>query len=298
MADNARIEDLRRRVEKDPASIAFAQLAEECRRAGQNDDAVEVCRAGLAIHPSYLSARVTLGRALVELNQLSDAQAEFEVVLKSAPDNLAAIRGLAEIHHRLGDKSAALAQYRAALALARNDPDLERTVSELSREIEPRHPAAVADGMSFEQIQSEFLKHAPQPASEPSTEPAPASPGSPTLPDPGAPDKARRYQDSPVRSGQYEDGPAVSPEAPRGEVEHDRDGPAGAHRYQNGQAACPEAPWGEAARDRDAPAPTPALPDVAREVADEGVKALALRQIAALEQWRDAIHVVRTERDS
>ena len=34
MADNQRIEDLRRRVQKDPASIAFAQLAEECRRAG------------------------------------------------------------------------------------------------------------------------------------------------------------------------------------------------------------------------------------------------------------------------
>jgi hypothetical protein len=37
---------------------------------------------------------------------------------------------------------------------------------------------------------------------------------------------------------------------------------------------------------------------VAHEEADEGVKALALRQIAALEQWRDAIHVVRTEPDS
>ena len=35
MAENSRIDDLRRRVQKDPASIAFAQLAEECRRAGR-----------------------------------------------------------------------------------------------------------------------------------------------------------------------------------------------------------------------------------------------------------------------
>ena len=76
--DNSRIEDLRRRVQKDPASIAFAQLAEECRRAGQFEEAVEVCRAGLAIHPGYLSARVTLGRALLELGQLDEAQHELD----------------------------------------------------------------------------------------------------------------------------------------------------------------------------------------------------------------------------
>src|SRR5829696_3488102 len=135
MADNQRIDDLRRRVQKDPASIAFAQLAEECRRAAQFEEAVDVCRAGLAIHPGYLSARVTLGRALIELNQLDDAQDELELVLRSAPENLAAIRGLAEIHHRRGSLPAALAQYRAALTLAKNDPDLQQTVAELEHAV-------------------------------------------------------------------------------------------------------------------------------------------------------------------
>ena len=82
MADDSRIDDLRRRVQKDPASIAFAQLAEEHRRAGQCEDAVQVCRAGLAIHPGYLSARVTLGRALLELGQLESAQHELELGLR------------------------------------------------------------------------------------------------------------------------------------------------------------------------------------------------------------------------
>src|SRR5712671_2132314 len=110
MVEHSRIEDLRRRVQKDPASIAFAQLAEECRRAGQHQEAVDVCRAGLAIHPAYLSARVTLGRALIELNELDVALGELTTVLKSAPENLAAIRGVAEIHHRRGELAAALAQ--------------------------------------------------------------------------------------------------------------------------------------------------------------------------------------------
>ena len=136
MPDTLRIDDLRRRVEKDPASIAFAQLAEEYRRAGQYAEAVEACRAGLAIHPAYLSARVTLGRALIELGELDAARQELQTVLAGAPENLAAIRGLAEIHQRSGSLAAALAQYQTALSLAPNDPDLERTVSALIRQVQ------------------------------------------------------------------------------------------------------------------------------------------------------------------
>ena len=100
MSDNPRIEELRRRVQKDPASIAFAQLAEEHRRVGQYDEAIEVARAGLQQHPAYLSARVTLGRALLEVDRLDEAAAEFEYVVKAAPDNLTAVRQLADIHQR------------------------------------------------------------------------------------------------------------------------------------------------------------------------------------------------------
>jgi tetratricopeptide (TPR) repeat protein len=95
-----RIEELRRRIQKDPASIAFAQLAEEHRRAGQFEDAVSVCQAGLAQHPAYLSARITLGRALLEMGRYDEAASEFEYVLKAAPDNLSATRELADIEQR------------------------------------------------------------------------------------------------------------------------------------------------------------------------------------------------------
>jgi len=103
MTDNPRIEALRRRVEKDPASIAFAQLAEEYRRGGDYQQAIAICREGLARHPGYLSAQVTLGRALIEVQQLDEARQELDAVLRAAPDNLAAIRALADIHLRLGD---------------------------------------------------------------------------------------------------------------------------------------------------------------------------------------------------
>jgi tetratricopeptide (TPR) repeat protein len=133
MTDTSRIDDLRRRVREDPASIAFAQLAEECRRAGLYEEAVEVCRAGLSRHPGYHSARVTLGRALAHLGLVDDARLEFRTVLGHAPENLAALRGLAEIYYHQGALPEAMTQYKAALILAPNDPDLERSIFEISQ---------------------------------------------------------------------------------------------------------------------------------------------------------------------
>lgn len=107
MTDNPRIAELRRRVDSDPASIAFAQLAEEYRREGEYEEAVRVCRAGLTQYPSYLSARVTLGRALAGLGRTEEASTEFARVLQVAPDNIAARRAVEELGRPRGREAAA-----------------------------------------------------------------------------------------------------------------------------------------------------------------------------------------------
>lgn len=149
-ADSPRILELRRRVYNDPSSIAFAQLGEELRRAGAYEEAVDVCQAGLTRHAGYLSARVTLGRALIELDRLDDAERELRIVVERAPDNLAAIRGLAEIHQRRGAMVDALDFYRRALELARHDPDLEETVERMEKEVAPQ--AAPEPEVSVEEL--------------------------------------------------------------------------------------------------------------------------------------------------
>lgn len=121
--------------------MAFAQLAEECRRSGDNDEAVAVSRAGLAYHPGYLSARVTLGRALVELGRLEEAETELSLVLTSAPDNLPANRALAEIFQRRGQLPEALVLYKRALQLAKYDPELEHAVERIEFAVSPPPPA-------------------------------------------------------------------------------------------------------------------------------------------------------------
>jgi tetratricopeptide (TPR) repeat protein len=130
VADSPRIDDLRRRLQEDPASLAFAPLAEELRRAGRAQEAVRVCRTGLALHPEYLSARATLGRALLDLGQLDDAFAEFTAVLAAAPEHLSAIRGMAEIERRRGELPAAPRPARETTPAA--DPEVTRRAEVLA----------------------------------------------------------------------------------------------------------------------------------------------------------------------
>jgi tetratricopeptide (TPR) repeat protein len=289
MAESSRIEDLRRRVQKDPASIAFAQLAEELRRAGQLDESIAICRTGLTLHPGYLSARVTLGRALLELNLLDDAQAELEHVLASAPENLAAIRGLADIAHRTGNLTGALGHYRAALGLAKNDPDLQETVQDLSKKIEPPLSSPLTDGLSLEQVTRElFLRHPAPPAADAAsvdffgmmpaaaapaleTEPAPAAAPSVDLPEPPAADLVAAPHVEPIAEAVAT--PAVDSLAPLSPLRDMID--LAPVEGDAGESAIAQAPAASGGEPLDSP---------------------QARTIAALEQWLEAIHVPRDPR--
>jgi tetratricopeptide (TPR) repeat protein len=168
VADSPRIEELKRRVQSDPASIAFAALAEEYRRAERFEEAIETCTAGLVRHPSYLSAHVTLGRALIEVGRLEDAREELEYVLKLAPENLAAIRGLAEIHHRIGvdaiehsqpvDTTAPAAPDVTSTTIAEIQAASGASSPELSREEPPPPAEADPDALRAPTTDSDMLR--------------------------------------------------------------------------------------------------------------------------------------------
>lgn len=132
---NPRIDDLRKKLEKEPGSRLFAQLAEELRKEGQFDEAVRVARTGLDKHPNYPSARMTLGRALLDGGQLAAARREFEAVLKGAADNILASRYLGECLEGLGQTADALSRYRQTLSLAPGDKQILMRIEELERKV-------------------------------------------------------------------------------------------------------------------------------------------------------------------
>jgi tetratricopeptide (TPR) repeat protein len=135
VASNPRIDDLRGRLEKDPGSRLFAQLAEELRKDGELEEAIRVSRAGLQRHPAYPSARMTLGRALLDTGDLAAARIEFETVLKGAPDNILASRFLGECLEGLGDLAGARDRFKATLALAPGDKQVTAHLQELEAKL-------------------------------------------------------------------------------------------------------------------------------------------------------------------
>ena len=143
MADS-RIDELRRRLERDPGSRLFAQLAEEFRKAGNHADAIRVARTGLAQHPSYPSARLTLGRALLDSGDAAGARVELEAALKEAPDNILASRFLGQALEALGELAPALVQLEKTLKMAPGDRQLESQIVSLQTRLRSAQPPAAA----------------------------------------------------------------------------------------------------------------------------------------------------------
>jgi tetratricopeptide (TPR) repeat protein len=145
MDENHRTAELRRKLEKDPASRLFAQLAEELRKDGRHEEAIAVARGGLAKNPNYPSARLTLARALLDSGQPAEARPELESVVRSSPDNILAGRLLGEALAELGETALAIKQFERALVFVPGDKAITERLAELkAQSAAPAPPAPVA----------------------------------------------------------------------------------------------------------------------------------------------------------
>jgi tetratricopeptide (TPR) repeat protein len=134
------IERLKEKISKDPNSKLFVPLAEEYKKAGMLDEAIEVLTGGLENQPGYLSARVSLGKIFIDRGMLLEAQTEFEKVILAIPDNLYAHKKLAEIYGELGDKDKALKELRTVLKLNPLDDWAASSLAEMEQ-----HPSTMPE---------------------------------------------------------------------------------------------------------------------------------------------------------
>ena len=100
MAYTSEIEKLEARYRENPKGRNFAPLADAYRKAGLIDNAIELCHAGLALHPDYVSGHIVHGRCLVDKKDDPGAETVFRKVLELDPENILALKVLAEIAER------------------------------------------------------------------------------------------------------------------------------------------------------------------------------------------------------
>ncbi len=130
MAYTSEIEKLEARYRENPKGRNFAPLADAYRKAALIDNAIELCQAGLQLHPDYVSGHIVLGRCLVDKKDDSGAEGVFQRVLDLDPENILALRVLAEIAER-NERFAAAAEWLNRLLLA--DPMNGEAAEGLSR---------------------------------------------------------------------------------------------------------------------------------------------------------------------
>ncbi|HYK82452.1 MAG TPA: tetratricopeptide repeat protein [Gemmatimonadales bacterium] len=102
MAYTSEIEKLEKRWAENPKGRNFAPLADAYRKAGELDRAIELCKAGLARHPDYVSAHIVYGRCLIDQHNDAGASEVFRKVLTLDPENVLGLKILAEIAERGG----------------------------------------------------------------------------------------------------------------------------------------------------------------------------------------------------
>src|SRR5687768_14637916 len=121
MAYSARIDELEKKFSEN-ARRYFAPLANEYRKAGDLDRAIEICRAHLPQQPGHMSGHIVYGQALYESRQLDEAKTVFEAALALDPENLIALRHLGDIARDSADAATARTWYLRVLdADPRND---------------------------------------------------------------------------------------------------------------------------------------------------------------------------------
>ncbi|MBL7715017.1 MAG: hypothetical protein JNL01_06075 [Bdellovibrionales bacterium] len=123
--------DYLKRYQDDPTSRVFAPLAEAYRKAGLLDEAIEIARDGLAIHPHFVGGRVALARALFDKGLYQEVVDELTPIIADVPDNLVAQRLLGDSCLVLGRIAEALGSFKMLLYYNPSDPEVARMVREL-----------------------------------------------------------------------------------------------------------------------------------------------------------------------
>jgi len=126
----AEIEELKKKLSQNPDSLIFVPLADTYRKAGQLEEAVDVCKAGLEKHPSYASARVVLGRIYSEKNMLDEAIEEFKRVESVDVDNIMVHSMLGNVYLKKKMYAEAVEQFQKVLSLNPEDAEIQEKLQD------------------------------------------------------------------------------------------------------------------------------------------------------------------------
>lgn len=124
-----------KKYQEDPSSRIFAPLAEAYRKAGLVDEAIEIAREGLRVHPQFVSGKVALARALFDKKLYQEVIDLLSPIIQDSPDNLLAGKLLGDSYLVLGKTLESLNAYKMLFYFCPNDTELAQVVFELETRV-------------------------------------------------------------------------------------------------------------------------------------------------------------------
>jgi tetratricopeptide (TPR) repeat protein len=141
MATSSEIEKLERKWKENPKGTVFAPYAEALRKHGQLDLARDVLKQGLQFHPDYVPGNIVLGRCCLDLGEDGAAEAAFAHALQLDPENVIALKALADITERQGRLVESVTWLNQLIAV---DPSNDEARDQLARVEQARQAASEA----------------------------------------------------------------------------------------------------------------------------------------------------------
>lgn len=129
------ISRLAQRLANDPASRAFVPLADEYLRQNLPEDAILVLTEGIKNHPTYVAARMMLGKTYQRVGRVAEARQEFEEVVRLHPDNVLAYKKLALLHKDAGQLGSAVETCNKILTIDPHDKRAKEILAYTQEEI-------------------------------------------------------------------------------------------------------------------------------------------------------------------
>ncbi len=122
---------LLREFQRSPGSLSFVALAEQYRKKGLLEQALEICDEGLRFHTDLSSALLVKARCFFDQRRYSDALNATAKIILQNPENLRAHKMRAEIFTLLGQRGAALTSLGTVLRLFPQDEEARKAFEEL-----------------------------------------------------------------------------------------------------------------------------------------------------------------------
>lgn len=145
--DFTEIARLSERYNKDPQSRIFVQLADAYRKNNMIEEAFEVLQKGLEHYPDYPLAHLIMGKCRFDKRMFAQAKESFQKTLEFDPQNVVALRMLAQTCEITNDEEGQIAAYKGLLTIDPFDDQAKEKLSllEAKHKKEPMFTFAMAE---------------------------------------------------------------------------------------------------------------------------------------------------------